>query len=226
MPKLKKLFVVISIIVLILTTYVYTVNINSEKMTTRQKVSKAFYPAIMWFTNLVGAKNTKVSNANIEPALPFYSLSAVAIDNTNVDFSTFKGKKLLIVNTASDCGFTGQLDELEKLSQQYKNQLTVIAFPANDFKEQEKGANSDIAAFCKKNYGVTFPLMSKSVVIKSANQNTVFKWLSSANENGWNSKAPTWNFCKYLINEKGQLTNFFEASVSPLSNTVIQAIEN
>jgi glutathione peroxidase len=111
------------------------------------------------------------------------------------------------------------------LSKQYKDKLVVIGFPANDFKEQEKGTDAAIAEFCKKNFGVTFPLMQKSVVIKSPLQNPVFQWLTDSARNGWNNKNPTWNFSKYLVNENGVLTNYFDPSVSPLNSEVLNAID-
>ena len=131
---------------------------------------------------------------------------------------------MLLVNTASDCGYTGQYDELQKLYEEYQNKLIVIGFPANDFKEQEKGSDEEIAQFCKINYGVTFPLIKKSSVIKGNSQNEVYQWLSNKNLNGWNDQQPTWNFSKYLINEEGALTNYFAPFISPLSKDVIAAI--
>ena len=100
----------------------------------------------------------------------------------------------------------------------------VLAFPANDFGEQEKGSNDEIASFCKINYGVTFPLMQKSIVVKSNEQNEVFKWLTDKSKNGWNDQEPTWNFCKYLIDENGVLTNFYNSSISPVSEEVVDAV--
>ena len=101
----------------------------------------------------------------------------------------------------------------------------MIGFPANDFKEQETKDNESIAAFCKKNYGVSFPLMAKSIVIKKNHQNEVFKWLSDMTINGWNHQEPAWNFCKYLINEQGTLTHYFPMTVDPLDPLVVEAIE-
>ena len=100
-----------------------------------------------------------------------------------------------------------------------------MVFPANDFKEQEKGSDETIAKFCKENYGVTFLLMKKSSVINGPQQNEVFNWLTSKNKNGWNSKQPGWNFSKYLVNEEGVLVNYFATSVSPLSEEVKKAVE-
>ncbi len=156
--------------------------------------------------------------------ISFYSLQAVANNGAAIFFDQFKGRKVLVVNTASDCGYTPQYDDLQKLYDQYKNKLVIIGFPANDFGEQEKGNDDEIAHFCKVNYGVSFLLAKKSTVIKKAGQNKVFEWLSNKNENGWNDQQPTWNFSKYLINENGELTHYFEPSVSPLSNEVIDAI--
>jgi glutathione peroxidase len=132
----------------------------------------------------------------------------------------------LLVNTASNCGYTNQYNDLQKLYLQFNNQLEIIAFPANDFNEQEKGSDSDIARFCKVNFGVTFPLAKKTVVVKSSNQNNIFRWLTSKARNGWNDKAPSWNFSKYLIDEQGTLTHYFDPSISPLSEEVKKAIGN
>lgn len=193
-------------------------------MTYRQKVLKAVYPAWMWWTKLTG-KNISQLSGTKEPPVSFYSNKAVGINGDTIDFASLKGKKILLVNTASDCGYTRQYDELQKLSDEYKGKLIVLGFPANDFRQQEKGTNDEIAKFCKANFGVTFPLMEKSVVIKSPQQNPIFQWLTDPLKNGWNDKAPTWNFSKYLVNEKGVLTYYFDPSVSPLSEAVKKALE-
>jgi glutathione peroxidase len=193
-------------------------------MTTKQKVLKAFYPALMWITKLTGTNTSNLKSESIQPPVSFYSLQTILSDGSTFNFAVLKGKKVMLVNTASDCGYTDQYADLEKLYQQYKEQIEIIAFPANDFKEQEKGDDVAIAAFCKKNYGVTFPIMAKSVVIPSDKQNPVFGWLTNPAGNGWNSKEPSWNFSKYLVNEKGELTHYFDPSISPLSKEVIDAI--
>jgi glutathione peroxidase len=130
----------------------------------------------------------------------------------------------LIVNTASDCGYTNQYADLEKLYQRYKDRLVVIGYPANDFKEEEKADDKTIASFCKLNFGVSFPLMKKSSVVKGPGQNSVFDWLTDPAKNGWNSRPPSWNFCKYLVDENGKLVNFFASSVEPFSAALINAI--
>ena len=106
-----------------------------------------------------------------------------------------------------------------------KNNLEILAFPANDFKEQEAHDDQYIETFCKKHYGVTFPLMKKSKVVVHSAQNNVYEWLTDKEQNGWNSTEPTWNFCKYLIDEKGNLTHFFAAAESPLGKNIVTAIE-
>ncbi len=198
---------------------------KKKDMSYRQSILKSIYPMIMWSTHSNGKKQSLENKNGATPAMSFYDLTMIAIDGTPFNFSNLKGKKIMIVNTASDCGYTGQYEALEKLQQQYKEQLVVIGFPANDFKEQEKSDNQNIAAFCKKNYGVSFPLMEKSIVIKKNHQNLVHKWLSDMTLNGWCNQEPAWNFCKYLINEQGVLVNYFPMTIDPLDPSVIAAIE-
>ncbi|HVT85900.1 MAG TPA: glutathione peroxidase [Chitinophagaceae bacterium] len=222
---LKKAGIILFMFLLVFSGYVELANLNSKHMTYRQKVLKAVYPAWMWWSRITGTNKTELSNNTVQPPVSFYSLSGVLNNGNELDFSTLKGKKVLLVNTASDCGYTDQYDDLQKLYEKYNNSLVIIGFPANDFKEQEKGTDEEIAQFCKLNYGVTFPLMKKSVVIKNDQQNEVFKWLTDSSKNGWNSKQPSWNFCKYLVNENGMLTNYFGSSISPLSKDVTKAIQ-
>jgi glutathione peroxidase len=194
-------------------------------MTGRQKVLKAFYPLMMWITQRSGKNNKTMSNTSTAAPVSFYSLKTVMNDGSSLDLASLKGKKILLVNTASACGYTAQYEQLQQLYNQYSNKLVIMAFPANDFKEQEQGSDSDIAAFCKKNYGVSFPLAQKTTVIKNAQQNPVFQWLTDPAKNGWNSQAPEWNFSKYLVNENGVLTNYFGPSVEPTSKEIIDAIK-
>ncbi|MEO7522630.1 MAG: glutathione peroxidase [Ferruginibacter sp.] len=193
-------------------------------MTLKQQILKAVYPQVMWFSK----KNAKViapsSNQNTVTPVSFYSLHAELINGQPFSFDQLKGKKVLLVNTASDCGYTGQYESLQKLQQQFQNKLVVIGFPSNEFKGQEKADDSSIEKFCKINYGVTFPLMKKSAVKRSAEQNSIYKWLTDPTQNGWNNKQPEWNFSKYLVNENGKLVNYFTASISPLDNVVLKAI--
>lgn len=224
MKKLKRFFFVILVLLGSFLIYVQIVNRNSINMTYRQKVLKAIYPAFMWFTRLTGKNATELSGVK-EPPVSFYMQKATLNNGDTLDFASLKGKKVLLVNTASNCGYTNQYDDLQKLSEEYKDKLVVLGFPANDFKEQETGTDTAIAEFCRINFGVTFPLLQKSSVIKSPQQNPVFQWLTDSAKNGWNSKAPSWNFSKYLVDENGILTNYFDPSVSPASEAVKQAIE-
>ncbi len=222
MKLFKRLLYFIVLILIVFMGYVYFTNRNSKDMTIRQKILKTVYPFLMAIT---GKKAKSLVNTDISPAVPFYSLRAVANNGTEFDFAQLKGKKVLLVNTASDCGYTAQYHELQQLYEKYQNKLVILAFPANDFKEQEKGSDEDIAQFCKINFGITFPLMKKSSVIKSPEQNHIFKWLSDATLNGWNNQQPSWNFSKYLVDENGKLIKYFDPAVSPLSKDVMNAIE-
>ena len=194
-------------------------------MTGKQKFIKAIYPLLEKLTGLFKI-NSKVLSSQTPAATSFYDLKAVMNNGKEYDFSQLRNKKVMIVNTASNCGYTPQYDDLEKLYGMQKDTLEIIAFPANDFKEQEKDDDSTIAEFCKINFGVTFPLMKKVVVIKKDDQNNVFNWLTKKEKNGWNTKEPSWNFCKYLIDENGNLTHFFEASVPPLGKEIANAINS
>jgi glutathione peroxidase len=197
---------------------------KKKDMSYRQSILKTMYPVIMWSSKSAGKKQTLTNKDLIKPTASFYALHIKDINGADFDMASLKGKKVMIVNTASDCGFTGQYEALEKLSKQFEGKLIVIGFPANDFKEQEKTEDKNIASFCQKNYGVSFPLMSKSVVVKNKEQNKVHQWLSDNSLNGWCSQAPAWNFCKYLINEEGVLTHYFPMTVDPLDQAVIDAI--
>jgi len=205
-------------------SFVEISNRNSKDMTARQKILKAIYPMWMWFAGKKGLNSKNLTNEKITPAVSFYSLKDTSINGVVFDFEQLKGKKVMLVNTASDCGYTGQYDDLQKLSEQYKDKLVVIGFPANDFKEQEKGNDEEIAAFCKLNFGVSFPLMKKSSVIKGPAQNKVFDWLTDPAKNGWNKYRPSWNFCKYIVDEQGRLTNFFGSTIEPLGKEIETAL--
>jgi glutathione peroxidase len=195
-------------------------------MTGRQKILKAVYPILMKITNLFGARNKALQNTEkLSSATSIYDLFLRLNNGQHFSLNKFKGKKMLLVNTASNCGYTGQYRELQKLQEEYNRDLVVIGFPANDFKEQEKGSDEEIARFCIDNYGVTFPLATKSSVVKGDHQNAIFTWLSSKEKNGWNDQQPTWNFSKYLVDENGNLANYFDPSVSPLSEEVISAVK-
>ena len=170
---------------------------------------------------LVGfsAKKSDDSSKKSKAIASFYDLTATSIDGEEISFEKYKGKKVLIVNTASSCGFTYQYEGLQKLNDIYGNDVEVLGFPANDFLYQERGSDSDIADFCEKNYGVTFQMFSK-ITTKGRNQSPVYTWLTNKNLNGWNEKKPTWNFCKYLVDENGNLVEFFDKSIKPMSKEI------
>lgn len=138
-----------------------------------------------------------------------YDFQLQSITGEMIDLSDFKGKKILIVNTASACGYTPQYADLELLHKNYGDQVTVLGFPANNFGGQEPGSNDQIAAFCEKNYGVTFPLFSKMDVV-GKNQHPLYTFLKEKT-----GKEPTWNFCKYLVSEDGSKIEFYPSSVNP-----------
>jgi glutathione peroxidase len=193
-------------------------------MTLRQRLLKTIYPFFVWYKKIKGEKILE-NRKGIQPPISFYSLS-VTLNNGNIlPFDTLKGKRVLLVNTASDCGYTNQYAELQKLYQDTRGKLEIIGFPANDFKEQEKGSDEDIAKFCAVNFGVSFPLAKKSAVRKGPEQNNIFGWLTVKENNGWNDHPPEWNFSKFLVDETGVLTHYFDPSVSPLSATFLKAIE-
>ena len=154
-----------------------------------------------------------------------YDYSIKLIDGKEKSIANYKGKKILFVNVASKCGYTPQYKELQELYEKYSDKVEIIGFPANDFLWQEPAKNDEIKQFCSTNYGVTFPLIEKTVVKKNKNQHPIYTWLSHSDLNGWNDSAPSWNFCKYLVNEDGKLIKMFPSKVKPLDNQIIQYIE-
>jgi glutathione peroxidase len=166
----------------------------------------------------------KTMNANTQVSTTsFYDFTLNTIDGTAVKMESFKGKKLLLVNVASKCGYTPQYADLQQLHEKYGDKILILGFPANDFGSQEPGSNEDIASFCQKNYGVSFQMFEK-IAVTGDNQHPLYKWLSSKELNGWNDKAPSWNFCKYLVSENGELLKFFNSSVKPLSDEIVGEI--
>lgn len=194
-------------------------------MNTKQRILKVLYPLIRRLSKFSDKGTVLKNKEKITPISSFYQLKMLKNNGEIMDFSLLKNKKVLLVNTASDCGFTGQFDELQKLHEAKDDKLTIIGFPANDFKEQEKHDDAEISQFCRLNYGVSFPLAKKSKVVKGTDQNPIYSWLTSAQQNGWNDHQPDWNFSKYLINEEGVLTHYFGPSISPLSKDVQDALD-
>ncbi len=184
------------------------------------------YYFAMLFSAFLGLNNSysKPNHSKSAAMTSFYDFKMNDIAGKPIDFSTFKGKKVLIVNVASNCGYTPQYKELEELHEKYGNKVTVIGFPANNFGGQEPGSNGEIATFCTKNYGVKFQIFEK-ISVKGSEAAPLYKWLSTKEQNGWNDNAPSWNFCKYLVNEKGELVKFFKSGVNPMDSEIVDLVK-
>jgi glutathione peroxidase len=153
----------------------------------------------------------------------FYNFKMKDINGKEVDFAEFKGKKLLLVNVASKCGYTKQYAQLQELYSEHGDDILILGFPANNFGGQEPGSNEEIKDFCSTEYGVTFPMFEK-ISVAGFDKHPLYRWLSDASQNGWNNEEPSWNFCKYFINEKGELVKFFPSKVTPLDEEILQLI--
>ena len=162
------------------------------------------------------------NNENVSLAITARSIHEFKVESLEggtIDFSAFKGKKILVVNTASQCGYTPQYEGLQKLYDQYKDKLVIVGFPANNFGAQEPGSNNEIKAFCTKNYGVTFPMASK-VSVKGDDIAPIYKWLCNKSENGVLDAEIKWNFGKFLLDENGKLIIYFPSKVTPMSEEI------
>ncbi len=155
----------------------------------------------------------------------FHDFTVEDIEGNKFDFGSLKGKMVLVVNTASKCGLTPQYEQLQKIYDRFggKN-FIVIGFPANNFNEQEPGNNEEIALFCERNYGVTFPIMSK-ISVKGDNMHPLYQWLTQKSKNGVMDSEVAWNFQKYLIDEEGRLVKMFEPKVKPDDEQIISMIK-
>lgn len=169
--------------------------------------------------------NTEIAKTKELMGKTIYDFVVEGINGSPIDFSKFKGKKILIVNTASKCGFTPQYEDLEKLYQQYKDQLVIVGFPANNFGEQEPGTNMQIAVFCQQNYGVTFPMAAK-VSVKGEDRAPIFRFLTEKQLNGVKDTNILWNFTKFLIDENGKLIDSFVSTTNPTSSSITQYLKN
>lgn len=152
---------------------------------------------------------------------PIYQFSVPGLDGKTIDFSAFKGKKILIVNTASKCGLTPQYEELEALYKAYGNKLVIVGFPANNFMGQEPGTNEEISTFCKKNYGVTFP-MAEKISVKGNDTHPLYKYLKEQAKSKKLEDPVSWNFGKFLLNESGELIATFSPRTTPMSDEITQ----
>jgi glutathione peroxidase len=156
----------------------------------------------------------------------FYDFTVKDIDGNDFDLSTLKGKKVLVVNTASKCGFTPQYEQLQELYEKYGGEdFAIIGFPANNFMKQEPGTNDEIKAFCQKNYGVTFPMMAK-ISVKGDDMHPLYHWLTEKDQNGVMDSSVGWNFQKYLIDENGNLVDMVKSKVKPDDDKILSWIVN
>ncbi|MEO6683694.1 MAG: glutathione peroxidase [Ginsengibacter sp.] len=181
-----------------------------------ETIISATYPIRMKVSEMTGIGISIHENTgNKKAPVSFYSLSMISNTGHEISFERYRGKKILIVNVASKCGYTPQYAALENLYKSESN-LEVLGFPTNDFGNQEPGENKEILDFCERNYGVSFPLFQKSIV-SGPYKNRVFDWLTDKNKNGWNDLEPNWNFYKYIIDEHGNLMTIASSSTEPAS---------
>lgn len=170
----------------------------------------------MGLASFLSSKLSTSKKQDVEGSVYDFKMKSLAGDE--VDFTSFKGKYLLIVNTASKCGYTPQYADLQKLHEMHGDKVTVLGFPANNFMWQEPGSNETIAEFCERNYGVTFTMFEK-ISVKGSDKHPLYKWLEAKS-----GKTPSWNFCKYVIDPSGNVTAFFPASVKPMDAELMKAL--
>ncbi|MFT3682989.1 MAG: glutathione peroxidase [Ferruginibacter sp.] len=181
-------------------------------------MNKVFVIAAAIFSLVISSYIVIKKTATPQP-VSIYHFKVEALDGGTINFADFKGKKILIVNTASQCGFTRQYEGLEKLYETYKDKLVVVGFPANNFKAQEPGTNAEIKEFCKKNYGVSFPMAAK-ISVKGDDMAPIYKWLTTKQMNGVLDAEIKWNFNKFLLDENGKLLYYYESKVEPMSEEI------
>ena len=160
-----------------------------------------------------------------DPSTSIYDYKIEALNSEQlIDLSEYQGKMMLLVNVASKCGYTPQYDDLQKLYETYQDKLVVIGFPCNQFLFQESGSEEDIALFCRKNYGVTFPMTTK-IKVKGGDKHPIYQWLTSKKLNGVDNYSVSWNFNKFLIDENGKLIDHFKSSVEPFDEKIVSHLK-
>lgn len=181
---------------------------------------KILIPIIVLSVGLIAFLSEKfTADRNIKPVGgSIYDFKIKSLEGKEIDFAQYKGKNILIVNTASKCGYTYQYEDLQKLHKQYSDNVTVLGFPANNFLWQEPGSNSDIAEFCQRNYGVDFQMFEK-ISVKGSDKHPLYQWLEAKS-----GKTPSWNFCKYIIDREGEVVGFYPATVKPLDSAIVNKI--
>ncbi len=179
----------------------------------------------LFFLNLFSAPApAKMAATAPAHSVSFYDFTLNSIDGQPINFMRYKGKKVMLVNVASKCGYTKQYAELQELHKKHGDKLVILGFPANNFGGQEPGSNEEIAEFCQKNFGVDFQMMEK-ISVTGKDAHPLYQWLSDPHLNGWNNEKPGWNFCKYLVDEKGKLVKYWPSKVKPMSEEVLAAIK-
>lgn len=159
------------------------------------------------------------SKQKVEPKTSIYDIKVTGLEGKSINLADFKGKKILFVNVASKCGFTGQYEELQKLYDTYKDNLMIIGAPCNQFGSQESGTEEEIKTFCQRNYGVTF-LMTEKLNVKGEQQHPLYAWLTKKELNGNTNTSVKWNFQKYLVDEQGRFIDYYYSTTNPLSNKI------
>ena len=175
--------------------------------------------SVIYVYSYVNNNSSSSKQIKSQPSLYDQTFALNDIDGNPIDFNQFKGKKLLIVNVASKCGFTPQYEGLEELHQTYGDKVTVIGLPCNQFKEQEPGTLEEIKSFCSTNYGVSF-LMTEKIDVKGDNQHPLYRWLTDKEKNGVKSSTVKWNFQKYLLDEEGRLIDVYYSITKPMSDKI------
>ena len=161
-------------------------------------------------------------NDNHNNVNSIHQFKTQGIDGTEINFKNYEGRKILVVNVASECGLTPQYAQLQELYESFQDKLVIVGFPANNFGGQEPGTNGEIQTFCTKNYGVTFPLAAKIDI----ETHPIYRWLTSKKENGSIDSSVEWNFNKYLLNESGQLVKYLPSSASPIDETIVDWVNS
>jgi glutathione peroxidase len=171
---------------------------------------------VMGLAAFISEKLTFTRKSDTQASI--YDFKITGLDGDTVDFSRFAGKQLLIVNTASKCGYTPQYADLERLHDTYGDKVSVLGFPANNFLWQEPGDSEDIASFCQRNYGVSFQMFEK-ISVKGRNKHPLYKWLEART-----GKLPSWNFCKYVVSADGRDVKFFPSQVKPMDSEIMMVL--
>ncbi|MBB4804032.1 glutathione peroxidase [Flavobacterium nitrogenifigens] len=194
-----------------------------------KKILFILFGAAALFTTGTNAQTSKNKLSKIDKTMAketIYQFKVEDLSGDTFDFASLKGKKIMIVNTASKCGLTPQYKDLEAIYKQYKDKgFVIVGFPANNFASQEPGTAKEIESFCQQNYGVTFPMMNK-VSVKGSDMCEVYKFLTEKSKNGLQDSEVEWNFQKYLINEKGELVKVIKPKTLPTDPEIINWIKS